>query len=124
MTARALFFVAIVVLAGEGGDLAAAHAMKQGAELPHFSLGHLVGVFNRAFRRGWMWIGIALMAVAFFSFLVALSLADVSLVVPATASSYMIGALGAQFLLGERLPRKRWVGVLLVSIGVAMVCAA
>jgi len=52
-----------------------------------------------------------------------LSWADVSFVIPATALSYVVGALGARILLGERLGPMRWVGILLVSLGVAIVCA-
>lgn len=124
MTARTLLFVAIVVLAGEGGNIALTHVMKQGGEVMHFSLRHLLGVLGRAFRVGWTWFGIALMTIAFFSLLAVLSWANVSLVVPATASSYIVGALGAKFFLGERLTGARWAGVLLVCIGVALVCAA
>lgn len=123
MIARTLLFVAIVVLAGEGGTIAMTHAMKQGGEVQHFSPGHLLIVLGRTFRRGWAWLGMALMAVAFFSFLAVLSWADVSFVTPATASSYIFGALGAKCLLGERLTGVRWAGVLLVCLGVALVCA-
>lgn len=124
MTALTLLFVAIVVLAGEGGSIAITHAMKQGGEVTHFSPRNLLAVFGRTFRRGWAWLGIGLMTVAFFSLLAALSWADVSYVVPATASNYIVGALGARFFLGERLGSARWAGILLVSIGVALVCAA
>jgi drug/metabolite transporter (DMT)-like permease len=122
--ARTLLFVAIVVLAGEAGSIAVTHAMKQGGEVTHFSPRNLLVVFGRTFRRGWTWLGIALLAVAFFSLLAVLSWANVSFVVPATASSYIVGSLGARIFLGERLTRARWAGILLVTIGVALVCAA
>ena len=77
-----------------------------------------------AFQIGWMWLGVSLMAVAFFSLLALLSWANVSLVVPATAASYLVGTLGAQFILGERVDTVRWIGVVIVCIGVALVCAA
>jgi len=67
-----------------------------------------------------MWIGIAFMALAFFSLLALLSWADASLVVPATALSYVAGAFGAKFLLHEKVATVRWAGVLLVSMGVAL----
>ena len=37
--------------------------------------------------------------------------------------SYVVGGLGAKFLLGERLSPARWAGIVLVSVGVAHVCA-
>jgi drug/metabolite transporter (DMT)-like permease len=69
----------------------------------------------------WMWVGIGLMAVAFFSLLGALSVENVSFVVPVTALSYAAGAFGGQVFLGERVSRGRWLGVSLVCIGVTLV---
>jgi drug/metabolite transporter (DMT)-like permease len=68
-----------------------------------------------------MWAGVALMATAFFSLLALLSRENVSLVVPVTALSYGAGALGGKFFLGEQVTARRWAGVLLVCIGVAVV---
>jgi uncharacterized membrane protein len=50
-----------------------------------------------------------------------LSLENVSFVVPVTALSYAAGAYGGSLFLGERVTRQRWLGVLLVCIGVTMV---
>jgi len=122
MTLRTALFIAIVVVAGQLGDLALSRAMKTIGEVKRFTPANLLRVLGRAFRIKWMWIGIALMTVAFFSLLALLSWANVSLVVPATAASYLVGALGAQFLLGERVNRERWIGVIIVCIGVALVC--
>lgn len=122
MTFRIALFIAIVVVAGQLGDLSLSRAMKTIGEVRRFTPLNLVRVLGRAFRIKWMWIGIGLMAIAFFSLLALLSWANVSLVVPATASSYLVGALGAKFLLGENINRERWAGVIIVCIGVAFVC--
>lgn len=122
MTARTALFIAIVVLAGQLGDISLSQAMKTVGEVKRFNPSSLLRVLGRAFRIKWMWIGISLMAVAFFSLLALLSWANVSLVVPATAASYFVGAVGAQFLLGEQVNRERWAGVIIVCIGVALVC--
>jgi uncharacterized membrane protein len=50
-----------------------------------------------------------------------LSLENVSFVVPVTALSYVVGAYGGELLLGEKVTRQRWLGVLLVCVGVTMV---
>jgi drug/metabolite transporter (DMT)-like permease len=68
-----------------------------------------------------MWIGLMLMMVSFFAMLVVLSMENVSFVVPATALSYAAGAYGSRVFLGERITHLRWVGVVLVCIGVALV---
>jgi uncharacterized membrane protein len=120
---RTFLFLAVVVLAGTGGEIAATHAMKRIGEVRNFAPRALLELLRRAFQSTWMWLGIGLMTLAFFSLLALLSWADVSFVIPTTALSYVAGALGAKFLLGERLGPARWAGVLLVSIGVAIVCA-
>ncbi len=64
--------------------------------------------------------GILLAAVAFFSFLALLSWAPVSFVVPATALGYVVGTLAARFALGETVDLTRWIGVVLLCVGVAI----
>ena len=120
---RTAFFIALIVLASTGGDICITHTMKRIGEVHHFSPRAIARVLGRVVRVGWMWLGISLMAVSFFSLLTLLSWEDVSFVIPATALSYVVGALGAKFLLGERVNGVRWAGVLLVCIGVALVWA-
>ena len=62
-----------------------------------------------------------MMAFGFFALLGALSMYNVSFVVPVTALSYVAGGVGGMLFLGERLDRSRWAGILLVCIGVTLV---
>jgi drug/metabolite transporter (DMT)-like permease len=118
---RLVLFIAIVVLGGTAGDIAVSHAMKQIGEVHPLTPAVIARLLWRAFRMGWMWVGIGLMALGFFSLLALLSWADVSVVVPATALSYVAGAVGAKFLLHEEVAPVRWAGVLLVCLGVALI---
>jgi drug/metabolite transporter (DMT)-like permease len=68
-----------------------------------------------------MWLGVGMMALAFFSLLGALSIYNVSFVVPVTALSYVAGAFGGVVFLREHVSVQRWFGVLLIAIGVALV---
>jgi drug/metabolite transporter (DMT)-like permease len=68
-----------------------------------------------------MWLGVGLMTMAFFSLLAILSIEKVSFVVPVTALSYVAGALGGRFFLGEKISRSRWTGIALVCLGVTLV---
>jgi drug/metabolite transporter (DMT)-like permease len=114
-------FYLLIIGAGTGGELCVSRAMKNLGEVKDFRPAALVGVIIRALRVPWMWVGLGLMATAFFSLLAVLSRQNVSLVVPVTALSYGAGALGGKFLLGEQVTWRRWSGVLLVCIGVAVV---
>lgn len=113
-----LFFV---VVAGTGGELCVTRAMKQIGEVKDFRPLSLVRVIWRALKVFWMWIGLSMMTLAFFSLLAVLSIENVSFVVPVTALSYAAGALGGVVFLGERVSSRRWVGVLLVCFGVVLV---
>jgi drug/metabolite transporter (DMT)-like permease len=111
----------LVVLGGTSGDLCFSYGMKQVGELASFRWTNLSRTFSRVARMPLMWMGIALHAVAFLSFVTLLTWADVSFVVPATALSYAVGAAGAAAILGERVTSKRWAGIVLISSGVLLV---
>ncbi|MBI4457084.1 MAG: EamA family transporter [Acidobacteria bacterium] len=120
---RTALFVTMIVLSSTGGEITLSHVMKRIGEVKDFAPLAVLQLLGRAFRTGWMWIGITLMAIGFFSLLVLLSWEDVSFVVPATALSYVVGTMGARFVLDEQVSIVRWMGVLLVCIGVAFVWA-
>ena len=111
----------MIVVAGTLGELCVSRAMKQVGEVHDFRPAAIVKVIGRALRVKWMWIGIGMMALAFFSLLAVLSVEKVSFVVPVTALSYVAGALGGRFFLGERITLSRWTRIALVCIGVTLV---
>ena len=119
---RTAVALVLLVLSSTGGDISVAFAMRRLGEVPNFSPGVILRFMGRAFREPWMWIGIAQLTVAFCSLLALLSWEAVSFVLPATALSYVAGALGGKYFLGERLTPLRWAGIGLVSVGVALVC--
>jgi multidrug transporter EmrE-like cation transporter len=111
----------LIVVAGTGGELCVSRAMKVVGESPSLRPAEVAKVILRALRVPWMWLGVGMMAVAFFSLLGALSIYDVSFVVPVTALSYVAGAFGGIVFLREHVNPQRWLGVSLVAIGVALV---
>jgi drug/metabolite transporter (DMT)-like permease len=118
---KELVLFLLVMIAGTGGELCMARAMRSVGEVTDFRPLALIGVAWRALRIPWTWIGIGMMTLAFFSLLAVLSFENVSFVVPVTALSYGVGALGGRVFLRERVTRTRWAGVLLVCAGVMLV---
>ena len=118
---REFLILSLLVVSGTGGELCVSHAMKKIGEVDDFRPLALVKFILRALRVGWMWLGVAMMAVAFFSLLAMLSFENVSFVVPVTALSYAAGAVGATIFLRERINTQRWVGVAIVCVGVTIV---
>ncbi len=120
MFAKVALYI-VVVCASTAGELCISRAMKSIGEVKDFRPMALLRVLWRAVQVGWLWAGLTLMASAFFSMLMLLSMENVSFVVPATALSYAAGAYGSRVFLGERVAHLRWAGVALVCIGVALV---
>jgi drug/metabolite transporter (DMT)-like permease len=114
-----LFF--FIVVAGTAGELCVSRAMKSIGEVHDFSPRSILSFVLQSLRLPWMWLGIALMSVGFFSLLAILSFQEVSFVVPVTALSYAAGAFGAKAFLGERISANRWMGIAVVCLGVTIV---
>lgn len=120
MVTQTILYV-MVVFVGTGGELCVSRAMKTIGEVKDFRPHAIARVVGRALTLPRMWLGIGLMAIAFFALLAMLSLAKVSFVFPSTALSYAVGALGGRLFLGERVTPQRWFGIFLVCIGVLLV---
>jgi len=112
--------VLLMVLAGTGGQLALSRGMKQVGEVGGLSFAGLARTVAGALRQPWVYAGLSLDAVAFFSMLALFTREDFSVVVPVTALSYVTGTFGARFLLGEHVCWRRWTGTLLVATGVTL----
>jgi drug/metabolite transporter (DMT)-like permease len=117
----ALILYLLIIGAGTGGELCIARGMKVVGEVKDFRPAALLRLIPRVLQVPWMWAGVGLMATAFFSLLAILSRQNVSMVVPVTALSYGAGALGGKLFLNEQVTPRRWAGVLLVCLGVALV---
>ncbi len=118
-------FIALIVLASSAGDVLLSRAMKRIGDLGELRRRRgLPHVAARVLGSGTFVLAIACMTVAFFSLLVALSWADVSLVGPASASlTFVATAFGARWFLGERVSSRRWIAVALACAGVALLAS-
>jgi len=113
--------IGIVVVASSLGDVSITRGMKELGEVDTLRPRALLRIVVRALSNRHFMAGLGLLALSFFAFLGALSRADMSLVVPATALCYVVTLLGARFVLRERVSGLRWTGALLVCLGVALI---
>jgi multidrug transporter EmrE-like cation transporter len=120
---RVILALGVLILGSTGGEIAITHGMKSTGEPERLRPRQVLQFLGRALRNGWFWAGIPLMALSFYSLLVLLSWEPITLVIPASALSYVVGTLGAKYILHEDVSVARWVGVLLVCAGVALVAA-
>ncbi len=117
---RTAILIAIIVLADSAGDVFLTRGMKQVGEISTLNLKALLAIGGRVITNKSFLSGIFFVAVTFFSFLIVLSWADLSLVFPAKSLVYVFSTLGAKFFLKETVTFQRWGGILLVCLGVAL----
>jgi transporter family protein len=113
--------VAVLVLANATGEVLIAKSMRQMGEISTLRPGELLKLGWRVLANKFFVTGFMLMTLNFFVFLVLLSMADLSLVIPATALGFVIKTFGAKIFLKETISRERLIGTLLVCAGVALI---
>lgn len=69
----------------------------------------------------WVFLGVSLLVFWLLCRLALLSWADLSWVVPVTASGYALTALMGKVFLGEQISLTRWAGIALITLGVLLV---
>ena len=117
---KTVVLIAIIILADSMGDVLLTMGMKQVGEVSTLRPRFLLTMGRRVITNRNFLSAVFFMAVTFFSFLVVLSWADLSLVFPAKSLVYVASTLGAKFILKETVTGERWVGILLVCFGVAL----
>ncbi len=70
---------------------------------------------------GMVWLGISCLLLFFVSYLLVLTWADYSYVMPASAVGYVIVTFLGYAVLGEEVTLTRWAGVSLICLGVMLV---
>jgi drug/metabolite transporter (DMT)-like permease len=113
---RYLVLLAIMLTASVG-DTMLSHGMSQVGPV---DLQHL-GLLFQALRNVWIVGGIVLLIGFFASYLSALSWADLTFVMPATAFGYVVVALLSRFWLHEHLSLYRWAGIAMIVSAVGFV---
>jgi drug/metabolite transporter (DMT)-like permease len=106
-----------VIIFGSIGDVLLARGMRDVGQVGVSEIPHLIP----ALLNPWILLGIGCLLIFFSSYSAALSWADLTFVLPATAIGYVVLALLSHFFLHEQISWQRWVGILLIVIGVGFV---
>ncbi|MGA2352758.1 MAG: EamA family transporter [Terracidiphilus sp.] len=114
---RQYLILALVSVCTPLGDSCLSRGMTT---LPPISLSHPAALIAAVFTP-WIVLGIAFLICFFASYLTALSWADLTFVLPATAMGNVIVALLAHLWLHEAISLQRWFGIVLITVGVGFV---
>ncbi len=115
-----LYQTMILILVAVCAPLGNTCLAKGMTSLPEMTLTHPLALLAAAFTP-WVALGIALLIGFFASYLTALSWADLSYVMLATAWGNVLVELLSRFCLHEQVSFQRWLGVVLITLGVGFV---
>jgi len=115
-TQKTQLLTLIVIVSNVVGNVSLSHGMRQ--------VGKIVSAspldYARAFANPWTVAGVLVLALWMITDLALLSRADLSFVLPVTASAYVLIAFAGHFLLHEHISAQRWVAIVLITLGVVL----
>jgi len=116
-SAAAYRILALILILRPFGNLCLARGTR------HFSqvLAMNPFVYVRAMLNPYIAIGIAMLILVTLMRIALLSLADLSFVLPLTATGYIISTFLGKFFLSEQVTWSRWIGTLLIFAGTVVV---
>ena len=117
---KTLVMVFAMVVCANAGDLMLKRGMSQIGAV-QISLAGLTHAFRLKVGNGAIWVGILFLSGFMLSYMTVLSWADYSYVMPAGAFGYAMLTFLAVLILHESVSSRRWVGVVLICIGVLLV---
>ncbi|GAC1617043.1 MAG: hypothetical protein PVS2B2_06300 [Candidatus Acidiferrum sp.] len=117
---KTLIMVLMMVLCANVGDLLLKRGMTQ-IGVVQLTRAGLAQAFHLTIFNPIIWVGIIFLTGFMASYMTVLSWADYSYVMPAGAFGYALLTLLAVVFLHEAVSLQRWVGVVLICLGVLLV---
>ena len=110
-----------MVVFGPLGNVLLSKGMKATGSIAGRGPAQLAQLLGQVLSSGTIWLGIACLLTFFVANMLVLSWADYSYVLPASSVAYGTVALLGHFVLGETVTPLRWLGVLIICLGVFVV---
>jgi drug/metabolite transporter (DMT)-like permease len=115
--------VVLMVLSSNIGNVLLSKGMKEVGAVHLNSLEEGARLLGSVLANSYIWLGIASLILYGVFYLVLLSWADYSWILPASAGGYAVVPLFGYALLGELVSPMRWAGIGLICAGVFLVGA-
>jgi len=113
--------IVLMVVFGSAGDTLMGKGMRAVGPPATWSLAPVVTFLVQAAGSRAVWMGFASLLLFFLCYMLVLTWADFSYVLPASAASFAVVPLLGHFFLGEEVSPVRWAGVTLIALGVWLV---
>src|SRR5271154_3321176 len=111
----------LMVLFGSSGDTLMGKGMRTVGPPTAWSGPAILAFLLQAVRSPSVWMGFSCLLLFFLSYMLVLTWADFSYVLPASAASYAVVPVLGHFFLGEDVNPLRWAGVAVITLGVGLV---
>lgn len=111
----------VAVLANSVSSVCLSKGMKDFPDGQLFNTSGLLIMGKHVMTDPWMIAGVMLLITFLAAYLTALSWADLSFVLPATAPGYIVTLLLSKYYLGESISPVRWAGTVLIVAGTVLV---
>lgn len=113
--------VFFAVTASTIGDLLLARGMRKVGQVEWTGIRGALRTMRQVVTTPDIPLAVLFLAIFFFSWLALLSRADLSLILPMTALTYLLNGLAAGPVLGETVSRQRWFGLWVITVGVVLI---
>ena len=121
---RVLVVISIATLSGAIGQILMRRGMQIVGPLESYAVLDIIQYLWHAITQPYVIGGTILSGIFFFALLMALGWTDVTIAFPLTSLEYFFAAIMAVFILKERVPALRWLGIGLVIAGVILISAS
>lgn len=118
---KTYILIFFVVIFAPIGNVLLSKGMRGVGDTSLHRVSDLTAIAARVFTSPFIWLGIGFLLLFFVSYLLVLSWADYSFVQPASATSFGVVALLGHFALKEPISPTRWLGVVVICLGVLTV---
>lgn len=122
-TGRAISIALLLVsvMFALGGQFALKSAMDRVGRIGSAQVSAPADTIMRAVKEPRLWIGLGLFGISALFWLVVLSRTPLSVAYPFVGVTYVLIVIISRFFLNEEVPVLRWIGVVTVALGIALV---
>ncbi len=113
----------IAMTSNSFGDVMLSRTMTSLGAVTANGIGDILPLAQKILSQGSFWTAILCFTVFFALWSLLLAREDVSFIMPLTAVTYVISALLAGPMLGETVTPLRWLGTLIIVVGVSIVAS-
>jgi drug/metabolite transporter (DMT)-like permease len=118
---KTFIVIFLATLSAAVGEVLLSYGMRRNGQMDITEPSQWLHLILSVVRNPYIFMGVVLLGIFFFLFLATLSWADLSFVLPLTAMTYIFAALLAQFILREHVSWFRWIGTIVIIIGIILI---